>query len=483
MKPGEAAAGRVLRAAAALLAALAFLLLTSWYYLFREVPQPEMTDSEFFKYGSIGVEAANGIPYEIWRVLPRVFADKLPARGDPPDDPVRAYVQFGFLFENHWPTPVGLPLKRVGFERVGINCGLCHVSSVRADEGAPAKLVLGAPSTTLDLQSYLRFLFAAAEDPSFGDRVLVAIRAEERLSTGERLLFQHIVIPQTRRALLAQRREMAFMDVTSPWGPGRQDPFNPAKIRVLGLPYDGSLGNSDIMPLWKTTGRAGSPLHWDGLNTSLDEVFLNSAIGNGADADSVDLAAVERVRRFIGSLRPAPYPFAVDRALAAKGRGVFTARCASCHEPGEGQTDVEIPARLLGTDPARVHSWTQAAQQRFADLDVYTWRYRHFRETHGYRAVALDGVWARAPYLHNGSIPSLRDLLAPPELRPKRFYRGYDVYDRAAVGFQASGELAARHGWTYDTSERGNSNSGHLYGTRDLSDGQKLALVEYLKLL
>ena len=57
-------------------------------------------------------------------------------------------------------------------------------------------------------------------------------------------------------------------------------------------------------------------------------------------------------------------------------------------------------------------------------------RFSHFRKTFGYANSPLDGVWLRAPYLHNGSVPTLRDLLEPSDQRPKTFYRGYDVYDQ-----------------------------------------------------
>ena len=56
------------------------------------------------------------------------------------------------------------------------------------------------------------------------------------------------------------------------------------------------------------------------------------------------------------------------------------------------------------------------------------WRFSHFRKTNGYANMPLDGLWLRAPYLHNGSVPTLRALLFPEE-RPAVFYRGYDVYD------------------------------------------------------
>ena len=103
-------------------------------------------------------------------------------------------------------------------------------------------------------------------------------------------------------------------------------------------------------------------------------------------------------------------------------------------------------------------------------------------EPSGYIAAFLDGIWLRAPYLHNGSVPTLRDMLKPVAERPKIFYRGYDVYDPVAVGFVTDGGEAQRVGTKYDVSERSSGNQGHEFGVT-LPDGEKEALIEYLKTL
>jgi hypothetical protein len=97
-------------------------------------------------------------------------------------------------------------------------------------------------------------------------------------------------------------------------------------------------------------------------------------------------------------------------------------------------------------------------------------------------AKPLDGIWLRGPYLHNGSVPRLLDLLETPDHRPVRFWRGYDVLDANGVGFIASGAEAERVGTRFDTSLPGNGNGGHLYGT-DLPADDKRALLEFLKTL
>jgi hypothetical protein len=96
--------------------------------------------------------------------------------------------------------------------------------------------------------------------------------------------------------------------------------------------------------------------------------------------------------------------------------------------------------------------------------------------------MPLDGVWLRAPYLHNGSVPTLRHLLEAPDKRPAVFWRGYDVYDYADAGFVWSGPEAEREGFRFDTAAKGNSRAGHVYGTQ-LPQARKAELLEYLKTL
>jgi hypothetical protein len=98
--------------------------------------------------------------------------------------------------------------------------------------------------------------------------------------------------------------------------------------------------------------------------------------------------------------------------------------------------------------------------------------------------MPLDGIWLRAPYLHNGSVPNLRELLEPASARSKLFYRGNDVYDPTNVGFVANvPEQDGQKFYPLDTTQWGNGNQGHegeIYGT-NLPAAEKQALLEYLK--
>jgi hypothetical protein len=141
------------------------------------------------------------------------------------------------------------------------------------------------------------------------------------------------------------------------------------------------------------------------------------------------------------------------------------------------------PITEVRTDPDRLNSFTPALAKAMNTLGAgRPWHFHHFHKTNGYANSPLDGVWLRAPYLHNGSVPDLVALLTPPAQRPKVFYRGDDVYDFARVGFVSQGPAAQRFGFRYDTSVRGNGNGGHTYGT-DLPAADKRALIEYLKTL
>jgi hypothetical protein len=98
-----------------------------------------------------------------------------------------------------------------------------------------------------------------------------------------------------------------------------------------------------------------------------------------------------------------------------------------------------------------------------------------------YRARPLQGIWATAPYLHNGSVPNLYEMLLPPAQRSKRFYLGSRVFDPRNVGFE-TGESDS-NSFMFDTSLPGNANTGHDYNNAGLSDADRWALVEYMKSL
>ena len=434
---------------------------------------------DHFKYGSVGTEERAGIPYWVWRVLPIVFADKLPER------PGTGYERLGFVNGGapHG-RPIGTSFKpgRVGL--VGLNCATCHVGTIRAAPGEARQIVVGMPANQMDLQGYARFLTACASDPRFTSSTLIAAIEKENPDFGwfESLIYRFFAIPRTRRGILERADENAWFDVRPPQGPGRVDTFNPYKVLLrFDMANDRTVGTVDLPSLWNQRIRRDLWLHWDGNNNAVEERNKSAAIGAGATPDSLDLAAMARVEEWILDLAPPPYPSArIDAAKAAHGAMTYQRECAGCHDVGGARTGQVTPQAEVGTDRERVDSFTAALAAGMNTIgEGKPWKFRHFRKTDGYANMPLDGIWLRAPYLHNGSVPTLRALLFP-ETRPAEFYRAYDVYDWADAGFVSSGPDAEREGVLFSTRERGNSNAGHMYGT-SLDAVTKDALLEYLK--
>ena len=114
---------------------------------------------QHFRYGSIGGEATNGLPYWIWKVLPTMFADKLPF----PD-----YTAFGFMQEPGMEVPIGFAKSKLnGIDVITQNCATCHVGQVRSGPKSKPQLISGMPSHNVDLQGYIQFLREVADDPRF----------------------------------------------------------------------------------------------------------------------------------------------------------------------------------------------------------------------------------------------------------------------------------------------------------------------------
>ena len=436
---------------------------------------------EHFKYGAIGTEGRVGVPYWMFRVLPIVFADKLPNR------PGTGYEKLGFIYEDpQRARPIGVTSGGGFGDLSGLNCATCHVGSYRESPSGPRRIVLGMPAHQMDLQGYARFLTAAANDPRFTAATLVAAieKVNPQFGFVEKLAYRFFIVNRAKSVILERQKDNAWFDVRPPQGPGRVDTFNPYKsLFGFDMSKDDSVGTADLPALWNQRVKQNMWLHWDGNNNSVVERNKSAAIGAGATPDSLDVASLGRIETWILDLKPPAFPAGrIDAARAARGNTVYQAACASCHEPGTPRVGQVTPLAEVGTDPERLRSFTPELAKRMNTLgEGKPWRFSHFRKTDGYANMPLDGLWLRAPYLHNGSVPTLRALLFPEE-RPLEFFRAYDVYDWQNVGFSATGADAAREGLRYDTRLKGNSNAGHTYG-RDLTREQREDLLEYLKTL
>lgn len=479
-------------------AAAAVLLLFGSYMavrLHRDEPVTYATLEDHFKYGSTGGERDAGVPYWLWKVLPAMFPEYLP-------EPGKGLASLGFVFD---PTravdrdlPVGVSKRNVqGIDRVFLNCAVCHVGTVRDTPQSTPRIIAGMPANTVDLQGFERFLFNCATSEKFTpDRIGAEMkRIGAKDDVINRLILRYVAIDIGRRRLLFLRDRFKFMDREPDAGPGRVDTFNPPKVlmnfRMELVPESEWVGNCDLPSVWNQGKRKGMWLHWDGNNNSVEERNRSASFGTGAIPPTLDRPSIKKMEAWLNDAQPPAYPYPVDEALAARGAPIYAEYCARCHgESGKsfaGEFVGQVtPIEQIGTDRHRLDSYSAelCANQNLLYAAYPEERFSHFRKTFGYANQPLDGLWLRAPYLHNGSVPTLRDLLNPSGDRPKKFYRGYDVYDPRNVGFISN--LAAentRRYFAFDTALPGNGNAGHegkIYGT-ELPPDAKDALIEYLK--
>ena len=421
-----------------------------------------------FKYGSIGAEV-NGYPYQIWRELPAIFHDKIPG----------GWRQFGFLYEGNRALPIGISVRRTGVDRVGFNCATCHTATYSWD--GKTTLVLGAPANKLDIQSYLQFIQSASSDPRLTpDAVFSSAQAAGRpLGWLSKLVIRYAVFPRLRDEVASLTQSLAWMKRRAPHGPGRTDAGNFWRERWgLHPENDGEVGTVDFPSIWHERIRLNGWFHWDGNNSSLTERNLSAALAGGATEWLLERRAIQKVSDWLLDLPSPKFPGPLESQKVAMGAKVYAReRCGSCHDATNGQLGQVTDLSILQTDPERVTLFSPQMVQYFRQVGAgYSWRFSHYRSTHGYANMPLDGIWMRAPYLHNGSVPTLDALLSPAKDRPSKFIRGCDRLDPVKVGF------ACDLGFQYDTQLAGNSNKGHEFATT-LPATDKSALIEYLKSL
>ncbi len=200
-----------------------------------------------------------------------------------------------------------------------------------------------------------------------------------------------------------------------------------------------------------------------------------------------------QILAWIETIEPPNYPFPIDRPLAERGRLIFEDNCAECH--GTYGDNWTYPGRIVeldivGTDPVRLRSLSPAYRRKYGRSWLADYKPENVKERpSGYVAPPLDGIWASAPYLHNGSVPTLWHLLHPHE-RPQIWRRTEDGYDAQRVGLEFSefdelpstAETPRKVRRYFDARNPGKSAVGHDFPAT-LSDAERRAVLEYLKTL
>jgi hypothetical protein len=207
------------------------------------------------------------------------------------------------------------------------------------------------------------------------------------------------------------------------------------------------------------------------------------------------------IQAYLLTLEAPKYPFAIDHSLAKQGESLFRANCTLCHGTyGDHWTypNKIVPIEEIGTDTQRYvgigETFVRYYNQSWFVKEKPGWLVDEMqaRVTAGYQAPPLDGIWATAPYFHNGAVPTVYHVLNS-SARPARFTRSFatdrDAYDATLLGWRftnvadsCSGNTILGQRRVYDTSKPGRSNRGHTYGDQ-LSETERMAVIEYLKTL
>jgi mono/diheme cytochrome c family protein len=206
----------------------------------------------------------------------------------------------------------------------------------------------------------------------------------------------------------------------------------------------------------------------------------DSSYARTIDASFIDVAA------YLKQLKAPAYPKNIDPAKAMAGKPIFEKNCAKCHGTYDAPStypNLLIDVATIQTDPtlAQMHQTYSQYNGWFNESWFGQGSSKgHLQPTNGYIAPPLDGVWATAPYLHNGSVPDLFTLLKSSE-RPPFWTRSFTAtdYNYTQMGWNYTKKTAMDTG-IYDTTKKGYANTGHTYGDF-LTDTERYNLIEYLK--
>jgi cytochrome c5 len=409
--------------------------------------------------------------------------------------------------------PLGMThgfIAPVGGSRVevaNLGCAACHAGVTYAPDGTPdpRRAVLGMPNTSLDLESYTQAVFVSlrrhADSPAL---LTMADRLFPEMGWQERASLRWLVMPLARdrlETLAGAERALPFSNGL----PGATNGVAALKLQTGTPLLGGGMQDRGFVSVPELALRhRRSRLLADGAYAApsgkadlrelaaITSFFTVPSMGVKPEQARRHIPEAEAIFAWLADYRPQPFPGPVDRPAAERGAVLYGQACASCHGRfdwnGGAPRLADYPDWIgdVGTDPLRakaLDALLAAAIRASAYSSAIT-----VKPGEGYAAPPLAGLWASAPYLHNGSVPSLAALLDP-RLRPMRFMVGGHALDWQSMGLRLTpdgtypaGYLAFAAPQSVDTRQPGLGNGGHAYGA-DLSAQERAALIEFLKLL
>lgn len=411
------------------------------------------------------------------------------------------------------------PIGGTNIMVANLGCASCHAGVTYAPAGQPLpdRAMLGMPNSSLDLEAYTQAIFVAMRRFSDAPELLAtAAKLFPDMSGSERFSLRWIVLPLAKKRLT----DLAGVDRPMPFpngSPGSTNGVAALKFALRTPLSDGGKSDAGVVSIpdlgdrvWKTSlladgayGIAGKPpqsvMTGDGLGSqhlaslgAITTFFTVPSMGVHPDRAHKGLKDAQNIMMFLKDYRPQPFPGTIDIDKAALGATIYQANCASCH--GTYDQNAQTPRLIsypnwignVGTDALRGTSFDQALADGIRRTSYA--QTMSVNQGRGYVAPPLSGIWASAPYLHNGSIASLSALLEPAKRHAKFKVGGHALdFESVGVNVEVNGDYPQGYrpfstpAWV-DTQQLGRSNSGHLYGTA-LSQPEKVALIEYLKKL
>jgi mono/diheme cytochrome c family protein len=268
---------------------------------------------------------------------------------------------------------------------------------------------------------------------------------------------------------------------------------DPRTLRWSATPVidvSGSVIPTDTPPWWLLKKKHA--MFYNGFGRGDFGRFLMASnlltVSDSSEAREVD-SHFNDVLAYINSIEAPKYTHPINQTLAKQGGILFVQSCSKCHgHYGDGgdYPNLLIPESLVKTDSLLYKSNYQTPQ--FIEWFNSSWFAQgdhpaRLEPFNGYIAPPLDGIWITAPYLHNGSVPTLEALLNS-KSRPVYWSRDFNhpLYDYAQVGWVYNKEAGPKGTTVYNTTLPGYGNQGHTYGDK-FSDQERKAVIEYLKTL
>lgn len=271
------------------------------------------------------------------------------------------------------------------------------------------------------------------------------------------------------------------------------------KVQNIPFPDNFPPGQVKVPHLWGYGEKRKSGSFWDGEgNGELGGWAIAVELYSGQTTENVReyWPKVHKAEEVLGDFLPPQYPFKINELKVESGKKHFESSCLNCH--GAHNRDLQghpiyespkhIPIRIVKTDPDRLKALTEELYNLIEINPLNDVMQAVRKPEHGYVAPKLWGIWARFPYLHNASVPTVYDLLSVPEGRPKIFSLRNagerERFDSEKLGLTSSHPAQTSARQVYDTGRVGHSNDGHYFESfKKLTHENKMDIIEYLKSL